>query len=136
MVAEVVDRRETNLESGAEALLNAGAGVGVSVAGNGSGGCDRSPGRATLASATSNTSGRPHAGRRFRPIKMLNQSTILDALKNLLFDFVIFDRVIRYQATRGSRVEDHGNSFCAASGTSEIANSTIEDRWAFARDLE
>lgn len=73
MVTEVVDRREANLESGAEARLNSGAGVGVSVVGSGSGGCDRPTGRATLASATSNTSGRPRAGRRYSRIFIIDR---------------------------------------------------------------
>ncbi len=38
-------------------------------------------------------------------IRALNQSDISDSLKNSLFDFVIFDSVISYQVTPGSRAE-------------------------------
>lgn len=40
-------------------------------------------------------------------VRVLNQSEISDSLKNLLFDFVIFDSVISYQVTPGSRTEDN-----------------------------
>jgi hypothetical protein len=39
-------------------------------------------------------------------VRVLNQSEISDSLKNLLFDFIIFDSVISYQVTPGSRAED------------------------------
>jgi len=75
-------------------------------------------------------------------VKALNQSDIPDALKNLLFDFVIFDSVISYQVTPGSQVED--------SIKPTIVNTHLvlqpervkerirrfEDLWASARELE
>jgi hypothetical protein len=38
--------------------------------------------------------------------RVLDRSTIPHALKNLLFDFVVFDGVISYEVTPASRVED------------------------------
>jgi hypothetical protein len=38
--------------------------------------------------------------------RVLDQSTIPHALKNLLFDFIVFDGVISYEVTPASRVED------------------------------
>lgn len=40
-------------------------------------------------------------------VRVLDQSEISDSLKNLLFDFVIFDSVISYQVTPGSRSESN-----------------------------
>jgi hypothetical protein len=38
--------------------------------------------------------------------KVLDRSTIPPALKNLLFDFIVFDGVISYESTPAARVED------------------------------
>jgi hypothetical protein len=38
--------------------------------------------------------------------RALDRSTIPHSLKNLLFDFIVFDDTISYEVTPGSRVDD------------------------------
>jgi hypothetical protein len=75
-------------------------------------------------------------------VRVLNQPDIPDALKNLLFDFVIFDSVISYQVTPGSQVE--GSIKPTIVNTHLVLQPErvkerirrFEDLWASARELE